>query len=179
MQKKKNEVWPQFILCKPWLKGTTTASCPWNSQTICVMTCSSFLPRTDVHLTSQQFPPKEFRTSGAPVPDAGPSPGHRDGSLILLLVTGAQWEAGRVQVNGIISLSATPIQGSESISREQKNKTLQRSTHGWICNPALPHAAWVWLTVATHSSFLAWRIPMDRGGWQATVHGVTKSDTTE
>ena len=26
-----------------------------------------------------------------------------------------------------------------------------------------------------HSSILAWRIPMDRGAWQATVHGVTKS----
>ena len=25
----------------------------------------------------------------------------------------------------------------------------------------------------THSSILAWRIPMDRGAWQATVHGVT------
>ena len=24
---------------------------------------------------------------------------------------------------------------------------------------------------------LAWRIPMDRGAWQATVHGVTKSWT--
>ena len=32
----------------------------------------------------------------------------------------------------------------------------------------------------THSSILAWRIPMDRGTWQATVHGVTKeSDMTE
>ena len=130
-KKKKNEVWPQFTLCKPWLKGMTTASCPWNSQTICVMTCSSFLPRTDVHLTSQQFPPKEFRASGAPVPDTGPSPGHRDGSLILLLVTGAQRKARRVQVSGIISVSATPIQGSESLSREQKNKTLQRSTAGF------------------------------------------------
>ena len=29
--------------------------------------------------------------------------------------------------------------------------------------------------MATHSSILAWRIPMDRGAWQATVHGVTKS----
>ena len=28
---------------------------------------------------------------------------------------------------------------------------------------------------ATHSSILAWRIPMDRGAWLATVHGVTKS----
>ena len=25
---------------------------------------------------------------------------------------------------------------------------------------------------ATHSSILAWRIPMDRGIWQITVHGV-------
>ena len=29
--------------------------------------------------------------------------------------------------------------------------------------------------MATHSSILAWRIPMDRGAWQAMVHGVTKS----
>ena len=32
-------------------------------------------------------------------------------------------------------------------------------------------------TMATHSSILAWRIPMDREAWQATVHGVTKSQT--
>ena len=29
--------------------------------------------------------------------------------------------------------------------------------------------------MATHSSILAWRIPWTRGAWQATVHGVTKS----
>ena len=29
--------------------------------------------------------------------------------------------------------------------------------------------------MATHSSILAWRIPKDRGAWQTTVHGVTKS----
>ena len=29
----------------------------------------------------------------------------------------------------------------------------------------------------THSSILAWRIPMDRGAWWATVHGVAKSRT--
>ena len=31
--------------------------------------------------------------------------------------------------------------------------------------------------VATHSSILAWRIPMDRRVWWATVHGVAKSQT--
>ena len=31
--------------------------------------------------------------------------------------------------------------------------------------------------IATHSSILAWRILMDRGAWQATVHRVAKSWT--
>ena len=31
--------------------------------------------------------------------------------------------------------------------------------------------------LATHSSVVAWRIPMDRGAWWATVHGGTKSWT--
>ena len=31
--------------------------------------------------------------------------------------------------------------------------------------------------MATHSSILPWRIPMDRGAWQAIVHRVTKSQT--
>ena len=43
---------------------------------------------------------------------------------------------------------------------------------------------WVWSMgqedplekeIATHSSILASRILMDRGAWQATVHGVIKS----
>ena len=31
--------------------------------------------------------------------------------------------------------------------------------------------------MATHSSILAWRIPMDRGAWWARAHGVAKSQT--
>ena len=31
--------------------------------------------------------------------------------------------------------------------------------------------------MAIHSSILAWRIPKDRGAWQAAVHGVAKSQT--
>ena len=30
--------------------------------------------------------------------------------------------------------------------------------------------------MTTRSSILAWRIPMDRGAWQATVHGVAKEE---
>ena len=29
--------------------------------------------------------------------------------------------------------------------------------------------------MATHSSILPWRIPLDRGPWQDTVHGVAKN----
>ena len=31
--------------------------------------------------------------------------------------------------------------------------------------------------MATHSSILAWRIPMDRGAWWATDHGVANRQT--
>ena len=31
--------------------------------------------------------------------------------------------------------------------------------------------------MATHSSILAWKFPMERGAWWATVHGVTKTQT--
>ena len=31
--------------------------------------------------------------------------------------------------------------------------------------------------MATHSSILAWKNPMDVGAWWATVHGVAKSQT--
>ena len=31
--------------------------------------------------------------------------------------------------------------------------------------------------MATHSTILAWKNPMDRGAWQVAGHGVTKSWT--
>ena len=32
-------------------------------------------------------------------------------------------------------------------------------------------------SMATHSSILAWRILVERGAWQAIVHGLIKSQT--
>ena len=34
-------------------------------------------------------------------------------------------------------------------------------------------------SLATYSSVLAWRIPTDKGAWQATVHRGAELDTTE
>ena len=33
--------------------------------------------------------------------------------------------------------------------------------------------------MATHSSILAWRIPVGRGAWWAIAHAVTESDMSE
>ena len=55
-----------------------------------------------------------------------------------------------------------------------------------VKNPPIMWETWVWFLgredpleegMATHSSILAWRIPMYRGAWWATVHGITKSQT--
>ena len=55
-----------------------------------------------------------------------------------------------------------------------------------VKNPTAMRGTWVWSLScdnplkdgkATHSSILAWRIPMDWGAWQATVHGVTERQT--
>ena len=55
-----------------------------------------------------------------------------------------------------------------------------------VKNPPAMREAWVqslgWEDpleegMATHSSILAWRIPMDKGAWLVIVHEVTKSRT--
>ena len=57
-----------------------------------------------------------------------------------------------------------------------------------VKNPLAMQEAWVWSLcwedaleegMDTHSSFLAWRVPMDRGAWWTMVHGRTESRTTE
>ena len=53
-----------------------------------------------------------------------------------------------------------------------------------VKNPTVTWQTWVqslgWeklleKEMATHSSILAWRIPMNKGAWRATVRGVAKS----
>ena len=55
-----------------------------------------------------------------------------------------------------------------------------------VKNPPAMQETWVWSLdredpleegMATHSSILAWSFPVDRGAWQAIVHGVAKSWT--
>ena len=55
-----------------------------------------------------------------------------------------------------------------------------------VKNPSAMQEAWIqslgWEDhleeiMPTHSSILAWRIPMDRGAWLAAVYRVTKSQT--
>ena len=41
------------------------------------------------------------------------------------------------------------------------------------------HMAYSIQETTTHSSLLAWRTPMERGTWWASVHGVAESDTCE
>ena len=57
-----------------------------------------------------------------------------------------------------------------------------------VKNPPAMQETWVQSQVwedplekdmATHSSILAWRIPMDRGAWRPAVHGVSELDTPE
>ena len=59
---------------------------------------------------------------------------------------------------------------------------------GLLCNGNLPSMQETWVQLlgwedplekgmATHSSILAWRIPMEEGAWWAAVHGIAKSWT--
>ena len=84
------------------------------------------------------------------------------------------------------------IPGSGSSPREGIGYPLQYSCASLVAqtvkNPPAMWETWVqslgWEDpleegMATHSSILAWRIPMDRGAWWAIVHGVSKCWTRQ
>ena len=60
--------------------------------------------------------------------------------------------------------------GASLVAQMVKNLPAMRET--WVLS-----LGWEDPLEATHCSILAWRISMDRGAWQATVHRVAKSQT--
>ena len=53
----------------------------------------------------------------------------------------------------------------------QRRRHKRHGLHSWVGKIFLEEG------MATHSNSLAWGIPMNRGAWWATVHGVAKSQT--
>ena len=68
-----------------------------------------------------------------------------------------------------------PLQYSQAFLLDQMVKNLLAMQETWV--QSLGWEGPLEEGVATQSSILAWRIPMDGGTWQATVHGFTKSWT--
>ena len=58
-----------------------------------------------------------------------------------------------------------------SVAQLVKNLLAMRET--WV--PSLGWEDPLEKGKGAHPSILAWRIPMDRGAWRATVHGMAKS----
>ena len=65
------------------------------------------------------------------------------------------------------------VQWASLVAQMVKNLPAMRET--WV--PSLGWEDPLQEEMATHSTILAWRIPMDRGAWWATVQGVAKSWT--
>ena len=61
--------------------------------------------------------------------------------------------------------------GASLMALSVKNPPAMQETWVRCCEDLLEES------MATHSSILAWRIPMDRGAWGATIHGIAKSQT--
>ena len=68
-----------------------------------------------------------------------------------------------------------PFQYSRASLVIQTVKNLPAMLETWIQSPGWEHP--LEEDTGTHTSILAWRIPMDRGAWQSAVHGVAKSQT--
>ena len=80
---------------------------------------------------------------------------------------------GPKELDAIKRLSTQSKMGASLVARTVKDPSALQETRvrslGW--EDPLEEG------MATHSSTVAWRIPMDRGAWRAAVHGVAKSQT--
>ena len=70
-----------------------------------------------------------------------------------------------MQIKTTMSRLLTPV----------KMAVIKKSTETWVLSLGWEDP--LEEGMATYSSIVAWRIPMDRGAWWATVHGVAKSQT--
>ena len=70
-----------------------------------------------------------------------------------------------------------PLQYSWASLVAQKAKNLPAMWETWVQSLGLENP--LEEGMATHSSILAWRIPMQRGAWWAAVHMVAELDMTE
>ena len=70
-----------------------------------------------------------------------------------------------------------PVQQMRASLVAQLVKNMPAMWETWV--PSLGWEAPLEEGRATRSSILAWRIPMDRGAWWATVHEIAESDMTE
>ena len=106
----------------------------------------------------------------------------------ILLMVFPDSSAGKVSAGN--EGDPSPIPGLGSSCGEGISYTLQYSWASLVAQMVknLPAMREIWVRLlgredpleegmATHSSILAWRIPMDRGAWQATIHGVARSWT--
>ena len=75
--------------------------------------------------------------------------------------------------NTIINIILKQAKQASLVTQAVKNPPAMQET--WV--PCLGGEDPLEEGMATHSSILAWRIPMDRGAWRATIHGVAKSRT--
>ena len=94
----------------------------------------------------------------------------------LLAVQGPRFNSwvGKIPREGI----GYPLQYSWAFLVVQMLKTLPAIRETWV--QSLSWEGSLEEGMATHSSILAWRIPMDRGAWRATVPGGHKElDTAE
>ena len=90
---------------------------------------------------------------------------------------GGAWQATfdgvtRVRHN-LVTKPPPPYPWASLVAQSVKNLPAMRETWVWSLGWKDPLEE----DMATHSSILAWRIPMDRGAWQAAVHGVARSWT--
>ena len=102
---------------------------------------------------------------GLPSSSAGKESACNEGDLSLIPVS------GRSPGEGI----GYPLQISCAFLVAQMVKNLPAMQETWLQSQGWEDP--LEESMATHSSILAWRIPMDREAWRAIVHRVAKSQT--